>query len=44
MGHTGLKSTQYYYQEVPKYYELIEEKTKDGMDFIIPNLEVDDEI
>ena len=44
MGHTGLKSTQYYYQEVPKYYELIEEKTKDGMDFIIPDLEVDDEI
>lgn len=43
MGHTGLKSTQYYYRKVPKFYELIEEKTGGGMECIIPDLEVDDE-
>lgn len=43
MGHTGLKSTQYYYQKVPKFYELIEEKTGKSMEYIIPDLEVDNE-
>lgn len=42
MGHTCLKSTQYYYQKTDVFYELIEEKTAEGLDLILPDPEADD--
>ena len=42
MGHTCLKSTQYYYQKTDVFYELIEEKTAEGLDLILPDPGADD--
>ena len=43
MGHTSLESTRYYYSIVPTLANLIEEKSGEGFDDIIPEVPADEE-
>ena len=43
MGHTSLESTRYYYSIVPALANLIEEKSGDGFNDIIPEVPSDEE-
>lgn len=43
MGHTSLESTRYYYSIVPALANLIEEKSGEGFDDIIPEVPADEE-
>lgn len=43
MGHTSLESTKYYYSIVPALANLIEEKSGDSFDDIIPEVPSDEE-
>jgi len=43
MGHTTLESTKYYYSIVPSLSQILSEKTAEGFDLIVPEVEVDDD-
>lgn len=44
MGHTTLESTKYYYSIVPGLSQILEEQTGESLDWMIPEVPVDEEI
>ena len=43
MGHTVIESTKYYYSIVPGLSDIMKEKTEEGFNWIIPEVQDDEE-
>ncbi len=43
MGHTSIESTKYYYSIVPSLSDIMREQTEEGFDWIIPEVQDDEE-
>ncbi|WP_316848663.1 tyrosine-type recombinase/integrase, partial [Pedobacter psychrodurus] len=44
MGHADLKSTRYYYSLVPRFADVIADKTMESFNIIVPEVQQDEEI
>jgi hypothetical protein len=44
MGHSVLESTRYYYSLVPGFADIMEEKTMESFDIIVPEVQQYEEI